>query len=309
MPITIFEAAANNDVATLRTLLANDDVNIDAIYTEENGVVARVLANTFVYGKKTAGGAGVAFSTAAAVFLIATGLWGPALVAGLLFNGVSATAYRAGNDTLVGNYTYNRTGWTALHFAAAAGATDAAIFLIRKGADTTIEAGPSGNRKTFLRLAKDLHEYDPLFDNWSFTQKCEATVTQKLQEENIRLREERNTREEARGRENTQTRLQFENYDRRIADFERRIQEKDRRITDLLREQLLDRTSIRRLLQEKEALQNELGLVRGASTSSAGSTHRDIPRLPGSSCGRYPLFSSASGHSQQTPSTNRPGTC
>src|SRR3990167_6614660 len=67
---------------------------------------------------------------------------------------------------LIPDKIYNRQNWTLLHFAAAAAASDVAVYLINAGADTTVK---DTAEKTFLKIAGELC-------NQQFIEVCKETI-------------------------------------------------------------------------------------------------------------------------------------
>ncbi len=155
MPKTIFEAAATNDVTTIQKLLKNK-VPINKKFTPINGrtYIMMPLANITYYGKKL-------LTWGSASFLAFCGLLAAPKSGGLalfLSGGFLTLAKYADDkgDKLLLEYTFNCSGWTTLHFAAANDAKSAAVCLIVNGADVTL-TDHSKEERNYLAIAKKLN--------------------------------------------------------------------------------------------------------------------------------------------------------
>lgn len=121
---TLFEAAAANDVGHIRHLLSSINYFVNDCFTEpedDSQVRGRNFWSSIVYYTATS---------------------------------VSVLPCARSLQNQVTQYTYDRNGWTALHFAAATGAVDAAIALRGEGADTAIRS--QKKNQTYLELAAEL---------------------------------------------------------------------------------------------------------------------------------------------------------
>ena len=172
----IFEAANKNDVVRLRAILTNEPGLVSAIFNEEDNFrvnTVRVVAQIGWYTKKTVGYGAWVPAVILGLGGVLTGGWGlligPIVVA---IGGGGGTALALGADDAMADVTYNRQGWTPLHFAAASDSLDAALLLIRDGADGTIL---DAERRTFLKIAYELRG-NKLGDENRFMHDCRLAI-------------------------------------------------------------------------------------------------------------------------------------
>lgn len=136
MSKTIFEAAATDDVAALRSLLETNVAQSNRL-AERTGRAELVLANSAWYSKKTLGWSSIVFGIIAIPALIVEAPLGAVIMFGI-FSG-SGVVIRDAGDGQLARSTCEREGWTPLHFAAACDAREAAKFLIQQNSNTTIK--------------------------------------------------------------------------------------------------------------------------------------------------------------------------
>lgn len=142
----IFEAAYSNDCARLAELLNAHPYFLN-IKAEESffTACAQVRSWATIVAKKTLSSfLGLA---AAGAIMVETG--GIALFAGGSLSAMTVAAWECGDKSLKYNL-FNRDGWTLLHFAAYGNASDAALLLIGRGADTEVQV----NKQKCLHWAK-----------------------------------------------------------------------------------------------------------------------------------------------------------
>ena len=146
----IFEAAYNNDIAQLEKLLLTNPTLLNAKFIETSPIATQMLAWTTYLLIKGVGvmSAGVAF---AGFMTLTAETAGTHLVLSSGFVESTRRLLWVNDYDKVLRYSMSiRIDWTPLHFAALAGAIDAAKFLIAQGADTTAQA----NGKTYAGISE-----------------------------------------------------------------------------------------------------------------------------------------------------------
>jgi hypothetical protein len=150
-------AAGENNVTKIQQLI-NSGEPINCTASESQSQIEHISANAFWLGRKAVGWTTAGLLGSLGVFSVMTspftgGLTGFSVGTVLSVAGAAAKEI-ASSDICLDEFTFNRQGWTALHFAAAHNALDAAKYLILLGADYNIK---SADGKTFLQVAGELY--------------------------------------------------------------------------------------------------------------------------------------------------------
>lgn len=178
MPLTVFEAASQNKIRELERILMDDREAVNALFIESRDrsrEINHVNALVAWWGKKIIGwGAVGAGAVCTGLSLFTGGVTAPF---GLLLCAVGLESTGAGLalgwDDALAEYTYDRSGWTPLHFAAASDSIEAALLLIQKDAVGTIV---DSKNRSFLDIANELKGNKFVAEN-KFMQACTAAMT------------------------------------------------------------------------------------------------------------------------------------
>lgn len=138
MPINyqaIFDAAYENDVATLQQLIeeAGDEFDLTKTYSSRFEGVTTMFSQVGYYVKKTtASVVGGCTGVLAPIGMIAEGTI-DSLTGGTCFilTAAAVLLWKSGDKALLKRY-YNKNGWTALHFAMFGDSSEAAVYLLEK---------------------------------------------------------------------------------------------------------------------------------------------------------------------------------
>lgn len=146
MRSTVFDAAFNNDVATLQKLKKANQPYLNLRYDQQKN--STVYGNFFWYGKRFVTVTGLISPVIMLAILPASG----PVLAGSAVIGMMGMLTTYG-DTRLARSAYDKTNWTPLHFTAVKGAKEAAAFLILGGADIALV---DSKGRDFLKIAEEL---------------------------------------------------------------------------------------------------------------------------------------------------------
>lgn|SRR3989338_2623346 len=153
----------NNNVEGLQAALIPQKIDINCRFIETRNNADRCRSNLLWNSKKITGTTLLACS---ALVLLAP----PVEIGAILFYSIPGVISYFVGDKRLADKIYNRQNWTLLHFAAAAAASDVAVYLINAGADTTVK---DTAEKTFLKIAGELC-------NQQFIEVCKATIAGRI---------------------------------------------------------------------------------------------------------------------------------